>query len=75
MSQGISLGQIPYHASAGSATAREVVKLHVGLDHKGLLPAFVALTDGKTHDINAACAVSLLKDSIVVMDRGYIDYA
>ena len=51
------------------------VKLHVGLDHEGLLPAFVAITDGKTHDITAARALQLPKGSIVVMDRGYNDYA
>ena len=51
------------------------VKLHVGLDHEGLLPAFVAITDGKTHDLTAARALQLPKDSIVVMDRGYTDYA
>ena len=51
------------------------VKLHVGLDHEGLLPAFVAITDGKTHDITAARALKLPKGSIVVMDRGYNDYA
>ena len=75
MSQCVSLGQIPGHASAGSATAKGAVKLHVGLDHKGLLPAFVAITDGKVHDITAARALSLPKGSIVVMDRGYNDYA
>ena len=48
-------------ASAGSATTKGVVKLHVGLDHEGLLPAFVAITDGKTHDITTARAVSLPK--------------
>ena len=51
------------------------VKLHVGLDHEGLLPAFVAMTDGKAHDITAARALKLPKGSIVVMDRGYNDYA
>ena len=75
MSQCVSLGQIPCHASAGSATAKGAVKLHVGLDHEGLLPAFVAITDGKTHDITAARALKLPKGSIVVMDRGYNDYA
>ena len=75
MSQGVSLGQIPCHASAGSATARGAVKLHVGLEHEGLLPAFVAITDGKTHDLTAARAVSLPRGSIVVMDRGYTDDA
>ena len=75
MSQGISLGQIPYHASTGSATTRGAVKLHVGLEHEGLLPAFVALTEGKTHDLTAARALRLPKGSIVVMDRGYNDDA
>ena len=54
---------------------RGAVKLHVGLDHEGLLPAFVALTEGKTHDLSAARALRLPKGSIVVMDRGYTDYA
>ena len=51
------------------------VKLHVGLDHEGLLPAFVTMTEGKTHDLTAARALQLPKGSIVVMDRGYTDYA
>ena len=51
------------------------VKLHVGLDHEGLLPAFVAITDGKTHDLTAARALQLPSGSIVVIDRGYNDYA
>ena len=40
-----------------------------------MLPAFVAITDGKTHDITAAHAVSLPKESIVVMGQGYNDDA
>ena len=39
------------------------------------MPAFVAITEGKTHDLSAARAVSLPRGSIVVMDRGYNDYA
>jgi putative transposase len=56
-------------------TTKGAVKLHVGLDHDGLLPAFVSITDGKTHDISEARALQLPKGSIVVMDRGYNDYA
>ena len=56
-------------------TTRGAIKLHVGLDHEGLLPAFVAITDGKTHDLSAARALQLQRGSIVVMDRGYNDYA
>ena len=69
------LGQLPCHASAGSATARGAVRLHVGLEHEGLLPAFVAITEGKTHDLSAARALQLPRGSIVVMDRGYHDDA
>jgi hypothetical protein len=56
-------------------TTKGAVKLHVGLDHNGLLPAFMNITDGKTHDITAARAVRLPKDSLLVVDRGYTDYA
>lgn len=50
------------------------VKLHVGLDHDGLLPSFVAVSDGKTHDVTVGRTLDLPADSIVVMDRAYIDY-
>jgi len=56
-------------------TTKGAVKLHVGLDHDGMLPTFLSITDGKTHDITAARALQLSKGSIVVMDRGYTDYA
>lgn len=56
-------------------TTKGAVKLHMGLDHEGMLPSFLTITDGKTHDITAARALQLPKGSIVVMDRGYTDYA
>ena len=56
-------------------TTKGAVKLHVGLDHDGMLPSFLSITDGKTHDITAARALQLPTGSIVVMDRGYTDYA
>jgi putative transposase len=55
-------------------STKGAVKLHVGLDHDGMLPSFMTITDGKTHDISAARALQLPKGSIVVMDRGYNDY-
>ena len=60
---------------ARSRATKGAVKLHVGLDHEGSLPAFVAMTDGKAHDLSAARALRLPKDSIVVIDRGYNDDA
>lgn len=56
-------------------TAKGAIKLHVGLDHSGLLPSFITVSDGKLHDVNAARAVQLPKGSIVAMDRGYTDYS
>jgi hypothetical protein len=56
-------------------TTKGAGTLHVGLDHEGMLPTFLTIIDGKTHDITAAGALRLAKGSIVVMDRGYNDYA
>ncbi|WP_159239569.1 hypothetical protein [Zhongshania aliphaticivorans] len=50
-------------------------KVHVGLDHQGFLPSFIRITDGKQHDVIVARALALPANSIVVMDRAYIDYA
>ena len=54
---------------------KSAVKLHVGLDHNGYLPEFIEISDGKTTDIEAARRMRFPKDSIVVCDRGYNDYA
>jgi len=50
------------------------VKLHLLLDHEGYLPVFAHVTEGKVHEINIAREVSLPSGSIVVIDRGYVDY-
>ena len=55
--------------------AKGAIKLHVGLDHDGYLPAFVTVTEGKTHDITIGRTLTLPKESIVVFDRGYTDYS
>jgi hypothetical protein len=50
------------------------VKLHLLLDHDGYLPSFAVITDGKTSDIKAARRLKFEQGTVVVMDRGYIDY-
>ncbi len=50
-------------------------KLHVGLDHDGLIPAFAAVTAGKVGDQMQAKLMSFPKDSVVVFDKGYADYS
>lgn len=56
-------------------STKGAIKLHVGLNHEGYLPEFITVTDGKTHDITAARAMGLPQGSIVVVDKGYNDYA
>jgi hypothetical protein len=51
------------------------VKLHLLLDHDGYLPTFAVVTEGNVHDVNIAWQVSVPKGSIIVVDRGYCDYA
>ena len=58
-----------FHHSKGA------VKLHVGLNHAGYLPEFVTVTEGSTYEIEIGKAMNFPKGSIVVMDRGYNDYA
>lgn len=51
------------------------VKLHMLLDHDGYLPSFCVITDGKTHDVRVARRLRFDPGTVVVMDRGYADYA
>lgn len=55
-------------------TKKGAVKLHVQLNHAGYLPCYVVITDGKSSDIAVARQMKWAKDTIVVMDRGYVDY-
>lgn len=50
------------------------VKLHMLLDHDGYLPSFCVITEGKTHDVRIARSLRLDPGTILVMDRGYVDY-
>ena len=51
------------------------VKLHLLLDHDGFLPRVAVITDGKRSDIRVARTLRFEAGTIVVMDRGYVDYA
>lgn len=55
--------------------AKGGVKLHVLLNHEDYLPEFALLTDARQHDIGPARQVPLRPGSIVVIDRGYNDFA
>jgi hypothetical protein len=51
------------------------IKLHLLLDHDGYLPSVAVVTEGRTHDVKVARTLRLDPGTILVMDRGYVDYA
>jgi len=55
------------------------MKIHALLDHRGCLPSFLRVTKGNCSDIKVVkekkyCFPRLLPDSIITVDRAYIDY-
>lgn len=55
-------------------TTKGAVKLHLLLDHDGYLPVFAHVTEGIVHDVKIARGLKFPLGSIVVVDRGYVDY-
>jgi hypothetical protein len=51
------------------------VKIHVKFNHAGYLPSFLRMTPGKVHEKRIAPQVPLEKGDVVVMDRGFLDFA
>ncbi len=50
------------------------VKLHLMLDHDGLLPCYAVITDGKQHEVTVTRQWEFAPGTILVFDRGYTDY-
>lgn len=50
------------------------IKLHTVLDYDTGLPCYAVLTDGKTHDVKEAHNVVFPEESVLVVDRAYVDY-
>ena len=55
--------------------AKGAVKMHTLLDLRGNIPTFIAITEGKVHDVNILDMLEPEQGAFYVMDRGYIDYA
>jgi putative transposase len=53
---------------------KSAFKLHLGLDHDGLIPAFACVTQGKVSDSVYARQLMLPRGSVLVFDRGYNSY-
>ena len=59
------------------ATFRETkaaVKAHILLDLRGSIPLFMDITTGSVHDVKILDTLPIPAGSILVMDRGYVDY-
>jgi len=67
----LSLAIFPW---AHYALGKAAMKLHVGLNHAGNLPAFATITESKVHDIEIGRTLQFPKGSIVAFDKGYLDY-
>jgi len=53
---------------------KAAIKLHTLLDLHGNIPTFIAITDGKVHDVNILDKLVPEPGAIYVMDRGYLDF-
>jgi hypothetical protein len=51
------------------------IKLHLLLDHAGYLPQFINVTHGKVHEVQILRKLALDPGTIIVFDRGLVDYA
>ena len=56
-------------------TKKGAIKLHAVLDYDTGLPSYATISDGKMHDVKMAHNTVFPRDSVVVVDRAYVDYA
>jgi len=55
-------------------TKKGALKLHAVVDYDTGLPSYACMTDGKKHDVTVAKDTVFPKDSVLVVDRAYVDY-
>lgn len=53
---------------------KAAVKMHTLLDLRGSIPSFIMITTGKVNDVKALDELPVKADSVIAMDRGYIDF-
>lgn len=53
---------------------KSAFKLHVGLDHEGLIPCFARVTEGRISENEQARMFDVPKGSVLVFDKGYNNY-
>ena len=53
---------------------KSAIKLYTLLDLRGNIPSFIAITDGKVHDVNILDVLIPEPGAIYVMDKAYLDF-
>jgi hypothetical protein len=54
---------------------KAAIKLHTLLDLRGPIPSFIAISEGKLHDVNILDELLIEPGAFYIMDRGYLDFA
>lgn len=67
----VSLGLFPWAKHRAYSAG---VKMHTLLDLRGAIPAYIAVTPSRIHDVNILDTFPHEPGSIYVMDRGYLDF-
>jgi len=65
---------VQFH-SASQHSAPFASSRHTMIDLQGSIPAFIAITEGKVHDVNALDWIVFEPGAFYVMDRAYVDFA
>ena len=55
-------------------SAKAGIKAHTVIDLRGSIPVMLSITNGKVSDVGLLDSLKLPKGSIVVLDRGYVDF-
>ena len=53
---------------------KAAIKAHTLLDLQGNIPAWLFITDGSVHDVNALDVLPIEAGAYYVMDKGYVDF-
>ena len=56
-------------------STKAAVKLHTLLDLRGNIPAFIHISDGKTHEVSVLDTLPVEAGAFYLMDRGYLDFS
>ena len=59
---------------AGFRKAKGAIKIHTLYDIKTSIPAFVYITEGNVHDVNALDELTYEANGFYIMDKAYVDF-